>query len=128
MSAPKRILCVEDNPDICELIAAILTDYEVISAPGENEAWNRYSSDEFALVVLDYHLIEGNGLDLCKRIRRHETELPIVFITSDPDLSVEMVKEAGGNLLVEKSSPTFIDDVLEAVEKLLGIEPQLVTT
>ena len=128
MSAPKRILCVEDNPDICELIAAILTDYEVISAPGENEAWNKYSSDEYALAVLDYHLVDGNGIDLCKRIRRHETELPIVFITSDPDLTESMVKEAGGNMLVEKSSLTFIDDVLEAVEKLLGIEPQMVRT
>lgn len=127
MSAPKRILCVEDNPDICELIAAILTEYEVISAPGENEAWDRYSSDEFALVVLDYHLVDGNGIDLCRRIRRHETDLPVVFITSDPDITEEMVKEAGGQVLIEKSDPRFIDELLKAVEDLLGIDPQPIT-
>jgi CheY-like chemotaxis protein len=37
-SRTKSILCVEDHPDTCELIAAVLHEYKVISAAGVLDA------------------------------------------------------------------------------------------
>lgn len=119
--APKRILCVEDNPDVCELIAAVLTDYEVISAAGVRDAWEKYSSQRFSMVVLDYHLADGDGLSLCERIREKDMQTPIVFITGDEDLAETQIREAGAQRLISKSSPRFIDEVFEVVE-LLSVE------
>ena len=121
--ASKRILCVEDNPDICELVAAILIKYEVLSSDGESDAWKKYESNEFSLIVLDYHLADGDGLELCRRIRRHEPDVPIIFITNDIDLIDETVLAAGGNRLIHKSAFGFIDELLETVETILGEQP-----
>jgi CheY-like chemotaxis protein len=119
MFAPKnRILCVEDNPDVCELIAAILTDYEVISASGADDAWRRFDEQRFSLVVLDYHLIDSDGLSLCERIRQVDTSTPIVFITGDHELTDEEVKQVGAQCLIAKSNHRFNDYLLECVENL----------
>jgi DNA-binding response OmpR family regulator len=125
---PKRILCVEDNPDLCELVAAILLEYQVTSASGVEEAWQKLAEMEFALVVLDYHLIDGDGVALCRRIREAGMQMPILFITSDDDLTEQRVREAGGQVLVPKRDPRFIDELLEAVEKLLGADPVAAVT
>ena len=122
-AAPKRILCVEDNPDLCELVAAILTDYEVTSASGVEEAWRKLCSGEFSVIVLDYHLIDGDGIALCRRVREAGMQLPVLFITSDDDLTEIQVREAGAQELVPKRDPRFIDELLEAVERLSGADP-----
>ena len=121
--ARKRILCVEDNPDLCELVAAILTDYEVTSASGVEEAWRKLCSGEFSVIVLDYHLIDGDGIALCRRVREAGMQLPVLFITSDDDLTEIQVREAGAQELVPKRDPRFIDELLEAVERLSGADP-----
>jgi len=126
-SVPRRILCAEDNPDICELIAAILTEYEVISVTGVVEASEKFRVGEFALAVLDYHLIDGDGLTICRHIREADPLIPIVFITGDPDLTIEEVLSAGGKLLIDKGIPRFIDELIDAAERLLDGKPSLVT-
>jgi CheY-like chemotaxis protein len=116
--APKRILCVEDNPDVCELIAAVLTEYEVISAADEEDAWEKYSSQKFSMIILDYHLTEGDGLSLCNRIREIDMHTPIAFITGDDELDESQVRVAGAQRLIGKSNQRFIDEVFEIVEQL----------
>jgi two-component system OmpR family response regulator len=111
----KRILCVEDNPDICELIAAILTDFEVIPAAGVGEGCNLYNNDEYSRIILDYHLTDGDGLMLCKYIRAKDPEIPIIFITADADLSEDLVLDAGAQRLISKASLRFMDELLESV-------------
>ena len=114
----KRILCVEDNNDVCELVSAVLTNYEVISAPSEQEAWERFRSQKFSLIILDYHLADGDGLTLCERIRELDMQTPIIFITSDDHLTDEQVREAGGQRLILKSNHRFVDQLFEVVELL----------
>jgi CheY-like chemotaxis protein len=121
MHAPltlKRILCVEDNSDVCELIAAILTDCEVIFAQGAKAAWETYASRKFSLIILDYHLADGDGLDLCERIRDKDLQTPIVFITGDDDLADQSIREAGAQRCLRKSNHKFIDELLDLVQSL----------
>ena len=109
--ARRRILCVEDNPDICELIAAVLTEYDV-------EAWALFNRERFSIVVLDYILPDGNGLKLCELIRAADFLTPIIFITGDPDLTEADVRVAGAQRLVRKKDLTFIDELLTSVQAL----------
>jgi len=114
----RRILCVEDNPDICELIAAVLTEYDVDSATGVEEAWALFNRERFSIVVLDYILPDGNGLKLCELIRAADVLTPIIFITGDPDLTEAEVRVAGAQRLVRKKDLTFIDELLTSVQAL----------
>ena len=114
----KRILCVEDNPETFELIAAILTEYEVESADTIESARERLAKTKFSLIVLDFHLPDGDGLALCEEIRRKDFQTPVIFITGDPTLSEAKVRVAGGQRLLEKDSITFVDDLISESDRL----------
>ena|SRR5437867_3083397 len=120
MAAPanKRILCVEDNPDMCELIAAVLTDYKVVSASGVDDAWGLVNRDRFSLVILDYLLTDGNGIRLCEQIRTGGYQTPIVFITGDPDPTDSEILRAGAQRLIRKKDLTFVDELLDSAVEL----------
>lgn len=111
----KRLLCVEDNPDICELVSAILTDFQVISANSIAEAWDRYDEHDYSLIVLDYHLTDGTGLEFCKKLRSLDPLVPVIFFTSDPEITIAMVRQSGAQGLVSKGDPDFVIKLLEIV-------------
>jgi DNA-binding response OmpR family regulator len=117
-SSRKRILCVEDHPETCELIAAILTEYEVESVADIKAARRRLGEAKFSLVVLDFHLPDGDGLSFCEEVRRTDFQTPIIFITGDDSLSEAKVRMAGGQRLIQKDSLTFVDDLIAESDSL----------
>ena len=117
--SPKRILCVEDDLDTCKLIKTVLSGFELICAETAESAWNLFNGQIFSLVILDYHLPQGvSGLELCERIRSHDYSTPVVVVSGDPELSESRVRIAGGQQLITKGSPTFIDDLYKAAKNL----------
>ena len=74
----KKILVVEDEEDIIELIYAMfdgLVDYETLYARDGEEALKIAQTDKPNIIVLDIQLPKLNGYELCK------------FIKSDPAMS-----------------------------------------
>jgi DNA-binding response OmpR family regulator len=69
MTGANKVLCVEDDADTCELIAAILYDYDVFSAQSVQAALDLLEKETFNYVILDMLLPDGSGLELCKQIR-----------------------------------------------------------
>jgi DNA-binding response OmpR family regulator len=66
----RRILHVEDDPDIISLVQVMLDDtWEVIPAMSIYEGRNRLADEHFDLVLLDLNLPDGSGLDLLPDIR-----------------------------------------------------------
>ena len=84
--ARKKILVVEDEPDIRELVRYNLEQagFRVIEAEGGEAALHKVRTEQPALVVLDLMLPEGNGLEICRILRgeRATASLPIVMLTA----------------------------------------------
>jgi len=84
--AKKKILVVEDEPDIRELVRYNLEQagFRVIEAEGGEAALHKVRTEQPALVVLDLMLPEGNGLEICRILRgeRVTASLPIVMLTA----------------------------------------------
>lgn len=118
MTGENKVLCVEDDADTCELIAAILYDYNVLSARSVHDAIDLLEKESFNYVILDMFLPDGSGLELCKQIRSADEATPIVFVTGSQTLNLRTVREAGGNELVHKASPDFIDRLVSCIEHL----------
>jgi len=97
-----RVLCVDDHADTCALIATILSDYEVISAHSKSEGLSRAKGDHFDLILLDYHLPDGNGPELCRQIREFNRNTPILFVTGTYTMTEREVLEAGAQGVVRK--------------------------
>jgi CheY-like chemotaxis protein len=119
-SQRKRVLCVEDHPDICELITMILPEFEVISANSIGEAWDRFNTTDFALILLDYHLPDGTGAQLCEMVRRQGSPIPIIFVTGTSNLTESEARAAGAQKVIRKSSKNFVGDIRTAVDQYLA--------
>ncbi|HRH42782.1 MAG TPA: response regulator, partial [Pyrinomonadaceae bacterium] len=65
----KKILCVEDHEDTCELIEFLLADYEIIFTDSIESSLKIFTKEDFDLCILDNWLIDGLGTDLCRQIR-----------------------------------------------------------
>jgi len=79
-----RILVIEDDPDIRELVSLNLRDlnFEVEAAADGELGYQLASEDSFDLIVLDLMLPGLNGLEVCRRLRGKENFTPILMLTS----------------------------------------------
>ena len=79
----KRILVVEDDPDIQEMLCAYLRDagYETGTAGDGLAALDRFHSGVWNLILLDVMLPKVDGYGVCELIRR-ESSVPVIMLTA----------------------------------------------
>ena len=83
-----KILILEDDDFIRQQLAGILQGkgYSVVEAASVGQFNKIYEQEEAAIDVflLDVYLPDGNGFDVCRRIREHGSQI-IIFLTSCDD-------------------------------------------
>lgn len=81
---PRKILVIEDNPDISELVSLHLRDYghEVEVVMDGDLGLKRAMSGEFQLIILDLMLPGMNGLEICSKLRASSSFVPILMLTA----------------------------------------------
>lgn len=89
-----RILCVEDDPDTCELLTVTLAHhgFEAVCVPDVAAALNLMGKEKFRLYVLDGQLPGVSGLSLCQEIRAADKRTPVVIFSAN---AREADREAG---------------------------------
>src|SRR5262247_697692 len=84
--ARARILVVDDEPDILELVQYNLSkaQYDVVGVKSGEEALVQVRTTPPDLVVLDLMLPGVDGLEVCKALKRdtHTAAIPIVILTA----------------------------------------------
>ncbi|MER3482195.1 MAG: hypothetical protein C4332_02580 [Meiothermus sp.] len=80
----KRLLVVEDDRDIADLVALNLRDlgYQVDVALDGRGGLEKVSAHNYDLVVLDLMLPGLDGLEVCKRLRGGQNYVPILMLTA----------------------------------------------
>ena len=85
-SSPARVLVVEDEPHIRELVCLHLglEGYACVGVGDGQEALSRAEADRCDLMVLDVKLPGLDGLSLCRAIRNGRTnhDVPILMLTA----------------------------------------------
>ena len=83
-STGARILVVDDEPNIAELLSAALTfeGYQVGVAGTGAEALEQVRAFRPHLVMLDVMLPDFDGNEVCRRLRNQGEQVPIVFLTA----------------------------------------------
>lgn len=117
MPTKRRILCVDDQADMCSLISTILSGYEVVSAHSKAEALRLATGGLFDLYLLDYYLPDGTGLELCLLLRDFDDSTPILFVTDETDLSEQQIQSVNAQGIIRKDN--LPDGLLSAVPKVL---------
>ena len=80
----RRILLVEDEQDIAELVSLHLRDLcdEFVVASDGFEGMRLATSETWSLAILDLCLPGPDGLEICRAIRREGPYQPILMLTS----------------------------------------------
>jgi len=83
-SAANRILLVEDEKDIADLVALHLNDVcdEVVIANDGYAGMQLATSTDWSLIILDLRLPGPDGLEICRAVRRERSYQPILMLTS----------------------------------------------
>jgi DNA-binding response OmpR family regulator len=99
-----HVLLVEDDESLHRGIAFALRQegFEVGGARTCREAMAALAEHRYDLIVLDVQLPDGNGFDLCDRIRQ-QTDTPIIFLTaSDQETDIVRGLDSGGDDYITK--------------------------
>jgi CheY-like chemotaxis protein len=132
MSDKKKILVVDDNPDVVESMTIVLESqgYEVITAFGGREGLAKLAEMP-DLIILDVMMeTETEGLQFAYKVRAAEgeyvayREIPIIVVTSLHDnMSYRIDDRTGSEYLpVEEfiDKPVQPPQLLAAVQRLIG--------
>jgi DNA-binding response OmpR family regulator len=115
----RRILVVEDNPDLADLVTLNLRDegYAVESIGDGSLALAKLQAEPYDLVILDLMLPGMDGLMLCKQLRNHPDYLPILMLTAkSTELDRVLGLEVGADDYVTK--PFSIRELMARVKAL----------
>ena len=108
-----RLLVVEDEPNILELLSASLrlAGFEVATASGGLEALNATQRHRPDLVVLDVMLPDLDGFEVARRLRSGGARTPVLFLTAR-DATEDKIRglSIGGDDYVTK--PFLLEEVI----------------
>src|SRR5438093_7858763 len=99
-----RILVIDDNPDVVEIIVACLSGegYGMLGAPTSDEGLKLVILSRPDLVLLDILMPGMNGVDVLKQIRSIAPTTQVLMVTGNGDL--RLAREA-----LERGALSYID-------------------
>jgi DNA-binding response OmpR family regulator len=99
VTTPHTVLVVEDETSIASFVAAYLRNagYTVTTAASAQAALVQLAGEVPALIILDLNLPDGDGVELCRRIRK-TSDVPILMLTArDEDIDKIIGLEVGAD-------------------------------
>ncbi|WP_461482458.1 sigma-54-dependent transcriptional regulator [Porticoccus sp.] len=119
----KRVLVVDDEPDIRELLTITLEQMglEVVTAAKLAKAQKLLESEEFDLCLTDMKMPDGNGLELVEAVQSFKPQLPIAMITAygNMEIAVEALKKGAFDFI---SKPLELMRLRSIVQSALKLE------
>ena len=128
----KKILVVDDDKNICELLKLYLKKegFDVIFAYDGSEAVSKAKSENPNLIILDVMMPIINGWEACKLIRQF-TEVPIIMLTAldTTENKVQGLNIGADDYIVKPFEPVEVvarvNALLRRAEKPSATENQL---
>jgi DNA-binding response OmpR family regulator len=120
----EKILCIEDEPQMIDLIRLILETrgYQVVAAQGGQEGLDMMRSEKPDLILLDIMMPKMDGGDVYHRMQQEPDllQIPVIVVTAKaaPIDKVLWMNVAQVDDYVTK--PFGPDDLLASVERVLA--------
>lgn len=112
-----RLLIVEDEIGIQNFLKQGLEEEGFIIDTASNgiEGLDKFSTGNYDLLLLDWMMPQLTGLELCKKIRETNSQVPIIFLTAKDTVqeTIEGLK-SGANDYIKK--PFSFEELLERIK------------
>jgi DNA-binding response OmpR family regulator len=111
------ILVVDDNRDFTALVGLLFSDCKVRQAWGSRDALRLARTQPVHLYLLDYHLPDMTGLDICRTLRGFDQNTPVIIFSAEP-IDPLQVSDAGADEFILKSGDTAL--IVNRVKALIS--------
>lgn len=122
MSPRQKILIVDDEPDIRELLEITLgrMKLDTRSARNVKEAQEWLAREAFDLCLTDMRLPDGNGLELVQHIQKRHNQVPVAMITAHGslDTAIHALKAGAFDFLTKPVDLTRLRELVSSALRL----------
>ncbi len=105
----KRIVVVDNDATICEAMSQLLSHWgaDVTTSLNGHDLYEQVDLNEVDLLIVDYHLDRGTGIDLAKGwIKEHAADFPVLVVTANHSQTLnETIRQEGFSLLQKPVKP-----------------------
>jgi two-component system copper resistance phosphate regulon response regulator CusR len=115
-----RVLIIEDEKKVAEFVArGLRAERFAVDVSNDGEGgWEMASTCDYDLIILDLMLPGLSGTEVLKRVRRHNTQVPVLVLTARDGMSEKVENfEAGADDYLTK--PFAFAELLMRVKALL---------
>ncbi len=113
----KQILVVDDEPNLRRVLSALLVrdDYDVHTAEDGEQALAVLAEHHIDMVVTDLRMPKLDGMELLRRVRAMDEELPVVIITAHGtvDNAVEALKTGAFDYITKPFDQTEVRTIVK---------------
>jgi two-component system phosphate regulon response regulator PhoB len=117
-----RILAVDDDKDILEVLQYILEDsgYEVETLANGQDIFDTINQNPPDLILLDIMLGNLDGRDLCRKVKTNKEtrNIPVILISASHDVSQSLNQIGAPDDFIAK--PFDIDELLGSISRQLN--------
>ncbi len=119
-----KILLVEDDPCLSETVSQwlIFETHQVETAFTGPEAWEQLQFDTFDIIVMDWHIPDITGVEVCKKFRSAGGTTPILMLSGNDSAAERQTGlQSGANDYLKK--PFQLKELSQRLKQLLN-QPQ----
>ncbi len=117
------LLCVEDNKTTQLLYDSIFEDLvkKIIFANNGEDGYQKFYDEDINIIIADYDMPILNGIDMIKKIRNVDKDIPIILVSAiqEIDVIVQALQLNVNNFIKKPIVATEVMQAIENVSKLL---------
>ncbi|MBD3275111.1 MAG: response regulator, partial [Candidatus Marinimicrobia bacterium] len=125
-----KILIIDDEKIVRNSLKRMLSseEWDISTAGSINDARESIDAVQYDLVIVDYKLDDGNGMEIIDYVNETHPEIPTIMLTAygNISLAVDAVKKGASDFLEKESDPELlrhtIDQALEKVRLRKEVE------
>jgi len=125
----KKILIVDDEKDICEVLDITLSDegYQVFTASSGEEALRLYGEVNPPIILTDIRMPGMDGIDLLKRVKGANPETEVIMITGhgDMDLAIKSLKLEATDFITKPINYDILEIALNRAHERISMRKRL---
>ena len=132
MADTYRVLIIDDDLAQAEMVSEFLkiAGYQQVDHTADlQSAWQRLNEQPYDIILLDYRLPDGTGLELLEQLSRHGRQIPVVMVTGQGNerIAVQAIQHGAADYLLKSGDylvtlPALIHKTIQAYQLKLSIQ------